>query len=216
MRPAIILFARAPVPGRVKTRLAALVGDDAAALLHDAFVRDMLEKTDALSAAGDLELHTDNATDAWLEVRVTRRVQVEGGLELKMFHALRAALGEGRTSAMIVGTDAPSVPLEHLRDLLESSADVTFGPCEDGGYYAICCRKIHPDMFCGVRWSWPQTLVENEQAAARCGLTTARGRTWFDVDEPADLERLLASPNVPTHTAGAARILASVILKKPH
>jgi uncharacterized protein len=133
-----------------------------------------------------------------------------------MFHALRAALGEGRSGVMIVGTDAPSVPLEHLRDLLESPADVTFGPCEDGGYYAICCRKIHPDMFRGVRWSRPETLLENERAAARCGLTTARGRMWFDVDEPADLERLLGSPNVPAHTAGAARIFASVILKKPH
>src|SRR5689334_1007785 len=116
MRPAIILFARAPVPGRAKTRLAALLGDEAAALLHAAFVRDMLEKTSALSAAADLELHTDNVTDAWLDIPVTRRVQVEGGLELKMFHALRAALGEGRSGVMIVGTDAPSVPLEHLLD----------------------------------------------------------------------------------------------------
>lgn len=201
MRPATILFAKAPIPGRVKTRLAALLGFERAAALHAAFVRDMLEKLHSLSDITDLELHTDMATDAWPEHSVTRKMQSDGHLQLKMFHALKYALQEGRTRAMIVGSDAPTLPCSHLRILLESTADVALGPSEDGGYYAISSRKVHPEMFRGVTWSTSAALEQTEQAVRLCGLTVERGAMWHDVDEPADLLRLARTPALPRHTA---------------
>ena len=201
VRSVIILFAKSPEPGRVKTRLADRLGAEAAARLYEAFVRDVLETLYSLAGAADLELHTDIPTDAWPEAAVPRRLQAEGDLGAKMFHALERALREGRPRAMIAGSDAPTLPAGHVEKLLASDADVALGPTEDGGYYAIGCQRVHPAMFDGVRWSQPSSLEETARAARACGLTVVLGESWFDVDGPEDLERLLQSGRVPRHTA---------------
>ena len=94
---------------------------------------------------------------------------------------------------MIVGSDAPAVTEAHLREILDSPADVTLGPTEDGGYYAIACRRVDPRMFDGVRWSTEHTLADTVRAAEACGLTVAFGRECWDIDSPGDLERWRAA-----------------------
>jgi rSAM/selenodomain-associated transferase 1 len=197
----MVLFAKAPVPGRVKTRLVPLLGPQSAADLHAAFVRDMLEKLDGLRDIADLELHTDIPTDAWSGLAVATRIQCTGDLALKMLHALGEHLREGRPQVMVIGSDSPDLPASHLGTLLDARADVALGPCADGGFYAICCRAVHPLMFHGVEWSSSGTLVQAERAVQACGLAVERGQSWYDVDEPSDLERLLHVPNLPRHTA---------------
>ena len=145
MRPAIILFARAPVAGQVKTRLEQALGAEATLELHNAFVLDMLDKLLTLSDAAAIELHTDIQTDAWRRPEVALRMQTYGDLGSRMLHAL-----DGKW-ACIVGSDAPTLPASHIEALLASEADVALGPCDDGGYYAISCRRTHPEMFQG--WS---------------------------------------------------------------
>jgi len=201
MPPAIILFAKAPVAGRVKTRLEPRLGRAGTVKLHDAFVRDAIAMLLSLAGGAAIELHTDIETDAWLEAPVTRKLQCAGDLGLKMFHALDAALAEGRPRACIVGSDAPTLPEAYLQELLAGNSDVALGPAEDGGYYAIACRRVHPKMFSGVEWSTAHTLQQTVEAAKRCGLTVELGRSWYDVDKYADVERLLRSPDLPPHTA---------------
>jgi len=184
MAPLVILFAKAPVAGRVKTRLG--LEASRAARLHEAMVRDTLAMLRALDA--ELELHTDVATDAWAEFAVPRKLQAAGDLGARMLAALEA----GR-QVMIVGSDAPTLPLGHLEWLLASSADVALGPAEDGGYYAISCRRIHQRMFAGVEWSTRRTLEQTVAAAEACGLSVELGPVWFDVDSPEDLARLCAA-----------------------
>ncbi len=197
----MILFARAPVPGRVKTRLAARLGPERAAELHTAFVADMLDLLASQEASADVELHTDTLTDAWAEVKVSRHLQSGGDLGARIYTALQNSLAEGRSRAMIVGSDAPTLPASHLSKLLASPADMALGPTGDGGYYAISCRRVHPEMFRGVRWSRPDVLERTVAAAQRCGLSVELGPHWFDVDTPADLVRLIASGELPRHTA---------------
>ena len=199
----MILFAKAPVPGGVKTRLAAAIGASRASELHTAFVADMLEKLGAFKDFSDIELHTDISTDAWNQVAVTRRLQAHGNLELKLFHALAEAFREGRTHVIILGSDSPTLPRAHIQRLLDATADVAIGPCEDGGYYAIGCRRAHPDMFAGVEWSTGRVLEQTESALRTCGLTCERGETWYDVDGPVDLARLIAEPELPGYTRQA-------------
>jgi len=200
MRPVIILFAKAPVAGRVKTRLHGWLGADATLALHNAFVLDMLDKLLTLRDFADVELHSDIETDAWERPGVSREVQWAGDLGLKMLHALSTGLAEGRDQVCIVGSDAPTLPSAYLRTLLASPADVALGPCEDGGYYAIACRRAHPEMFRGVAWSSAATLAQTEEAAERCGLSVARGPAWYDVDLPEDLLRLRREGTLPAHT----------------
>jgi uncharacterized protein len=201
VRPAIVLFAKAPVPGRAKTRLAFALGDVPAAALHTAFARDLLEKISRLSHFAEIQLHTDVLTDEWGDVPVARRLQASGDLQLKMLHAFENAFAEQFSPVAIIGSDAPTLPDTHIVALLGSAADVTFGPCEDGGYWGIACRRVHPAMFQGVQWSTAQALEQSEAAVRACGLSAARGPLWFDVDEPRDLERLVAAGDLPRHTA---------------
>lgn len=195
-----MLFAKAPVAGSVKTRLIPPLTSTQAASLHQAFVRDMLTHFQALPGV-DLELHTDTDTDAWKGISVTRKLQIFGGLELKMIHSLQGALRRGYQSAMVLGTDVPTLPVSFARDLLHSHADVALGPTEDGGFFAVSARRIAHRMFDGVSWSRRDTLEQTVRAVRAQGLTVHIGQTWFDVDEPADLARLSESPHLPLYTA---------------
>ncbi|MGH9722949.1 MAG: TIGR04282 family arsenosugar biosynthesis glycosyltransferase [Bryobacteraceae bacterium] len=200
MRPVIIVFAKAPVPGQVKTRLAARIGAPQAAALHDACVRDTLEKLLALDSPAEVELHTDICTDAWRDYPVTQRLQLPGNLGVKMFGAMASALERGCRQVCIVGSDSPALPAQHLLHLLSLASDVALAPCDDGGYYAIACRRTDPLMFDGVAWSSPTALADTERAALACGLSVERGIIGYDVDEYDDLVRLAGEPSLPQHT----------------
>lgn len=188
MLPLIVLFAKAPAPGRVKTRLG--LDPRRAADLHSEFVRQTLIMLESLRGEADVELSTDEPTEAWLEFPVPRSVQNAGQLGERIYAALEQALAAGRPKALILGSDSPGLPAAHLRALLASTADVRLGPVDDGGLYAIACGKTVPAMFDGVRWSTGFTLNDTGKALTSCGLSVELGSAWFDVDRPEDLMRL--------------------------
>ena len=152
MQPTIVVFAKAPRPGFVKTRLE--LAADAAARLHEAFVRDAIGLAQA--ASQHVELHTDIETEAWSDIAVARRLQASGDLGARMLAAL---------PALILGSDAPSLPLSHLLQLIATPGDVVLGPAEDGGYWAILARRTDARMFEGVEWS---TSRAREQTISAC------------------------------------------------
>jgi hypothetical protein len=199
----VILFARAPVAGRVKTRLAAGVGAETAARLHQAFVRDVAA---CAAAKYPIELHLDELTPAWPELDCPRRLQAAGDLGDRMRAALGAALAQGFENVAVLGTDAPDLPAAHLDDLLSGKSDVRLGPAEDGGFWGICCRRIVDTMFNGVPWSTARTLERTQAACLRAGLSVSLAERWADVDEPADLKRLAASPSLDPAGPTAAEL----------
>ncbi len=205
-RPLIILFAKAPIAGRVKTRLCPPLTPDQAAALHSAFVMDTSNMLlTHLGVVADMELSTDVPTDAWPGVPVPRSVQVEGDLGARLFHELECALNCGREAVAVLGSDSPGLPATHVLALLKSRADVTLGPTPDGGFYGIACRAINSKMFAEVRWSTEDTLAGVIAGVSASGLTVETGPSWFDVDVEADLLRLLEMPDLPTNTATWAR-----------
>jgi glycosyltransferase A (GT-A) superfamily protein (DUF2064 family) len=194
------LFAKAPIAGRVKTRLQPLLSPHQAASLHDAFVRDALDLLTALPGV-DIELHTDTSTDAWNAPGVARMLQVDGDLGIKMHSAADAALGAGRPQVLIAGSDSPTVPAAHFDALLRSAADVTIGPADDESFYAIAFRRTHPDMFADVVWSSSDTRQAMAAACRACGLSVDFGPRGFAIDSAAGLIRLLSDPSVRRNTA---------------
>ena len=201
LRPLLILFAKAPIAGRAKTRLCPPLTPEEAAALHSALVRDTMDMLETMAGVADVELSTDVRTEAWHTVTVSRTIQIEGDLGTRLFHALERGLSTGRDVAMVLGSDSPGLPSAHITQLLRSTADVTLGPATDGGFFAIACRAVHRDMFAGVRWSSEHTLADVVAAVSACGLTVTTGPCWFDVDVEADLVRLLEMPDLPENTA---------------
>jgi uncharacterized protein len=198
MPPLIILFARAPVPGRVKTRLG--LPPERAAALHSAFVRDTLEM---LLGLGAVELSTDTVTTAWSEYPAARSVQAPGDLGAKLQAAIEGGLARGHNGVLVLGSDSPTLPPEHVRALLDSTEDVALGPTEDGGYYGICCRRARAGMFASVEWSSAETLETTVDALTRAGLAVEIGPRWYDIDEPRDLERLRRDPGLRVYARAA-------------
>jgi rSAM/selenodomain-associated transferase 1 len=186
--PLLTVFAKAPRPGFVKTRLG--LEPAAAASLYSEFVRRTLQTVMLLREEATLELSLDMECSAWTEFSIPRSVQPEGDLGVRLFAALDRGLSAGHPAVVILGSDSPTLPVEHVRWLLESKADVALGPTLDGGYYGIACRKIKRPVFDAVRWSTARALEDTIRAVERCGLSHAVGPEWFDVDTPEDLRRL--------------------------
>lgn len=192
MPPVILLFAKAPLPGRVKTRLQPVLSPEQCSELHSSFVGDVLESLEGFTSLADVEVHLDQETNAWPECTFPRRLQTGDGLGEKMWNAAHKAFAEGRTQVLILGSDSPTLPDGHLKALLNSEADISFGPSIDGGYYAIQFRKLPANLFDGVEWSTGQTLRQSVDAAEKLGLSVELGLSWYDIDSPADLVRLVS------------------------
>lgn len=159
--------------------------------LHRSFVGDVLEALQGFNGRVDVELHLDQECEAWTEFALPRERQYGSDLGQKMWNAAHHAFLQGRSQVLIIGSDAPTLPLEYLDKLLSSSAEVAFGPTEDGGYYAVMFRRLPPGVFDGVEWSTEYTLEQSVAGARRAGLTVEVGPRWYDVDSPADLVRLV-------------------------
>ncbi|MDH4228276.1 MAG: TIGR04282 family arsenosugar biosynthesis glycosyltransferase [Nitrospirota bacterium] len=201
----LIVFARQPRAGRVKTRLAAAIGAAGAANLHAAFVTDLVTRLAphfplAIYATPNPDTPFFQTLAAATGARLAR--QVGGDLGARMAHALRTELENGAEHVLLIGSDLPTLPVFHLHravELLASASDVVFGPAADGGFYLVGVPQGAlghwpgvEKMFDGVPWSTPSVLSDTLARAADTALRVAFVPSWYDVDTPADLERLTA------------------------
>jgi glycosyltransferase A (GT-A) superfamily protein (DUF2064 family) len=153
-------------------------------------VRRTLQIVTVLRDEATLELSVDMECADWAEFSIRRTVQPQGDLGVRLYGTLERGLSIGHSKVVALGSDSPTLPVEHIRWLLNSSADVALGPTLDGGYYGIACRTVHHAMFNGVRWSTRDALQDTSRALEECGLSHLIGPEWFDVDTPEDLRRL--------------------------
>lgn len=196
----LILFARAPRRGAVKTRLEPALGAERTLRLHTAFVLDQARFLLDLEREGvKIELCLDRP---WPDLPASLRAipsakQGPGTLGERMFRAFERAAGRGTTVAAIVGADAPTLPrgrIEELFDALVSGFEAAVVPATDGGYVAIGIRGIaSPALFHGVPWGSDEVLAATLEAASLEGIRLARTAPWFDVDRPEDLPGLAGS-----------------------
>jgi len=200
---ALVMFAKAPVPGQVKTRLCPPLTPDEAATLHGSFVIDMLERTKI--AATKLKLPIDrylacapSSTLVFFQIMEERQSvklidQVGDDLGARMQQAFATLFGKGYQRVFIVGTDVPSLPLDHYKQALAllDAHDVVLGPALDGGYYLIGLKQPRPELFAKIAWSTDQVLAATQEKAANLGLKTALLPSWRDVDTIDDLQALI-------------------------
>lgn len=194
-RGAMCLFAKPPAPGRVKTRLAATLGADAAAALAAAFLRDTAAALQLVSRA-DLILATTepNARHPGVPDAVPRWPQGEGDLGARLERVLSRALDHAPW-AIALGADSPGAPLALYRAAaraLDAGADAVIGHALDGGFYLLGLRRCPPGLFAELPWSASDTGAAMAARLAARGLRCVVIDPWFDVDTPTDLARLAA------------------------
>ena len=190
--PALVIIARAPEAGRVKTRLAADIGVSAALAVY----RQLLGIVAQVQSgwAGPVLLTSTGAADAWIGTgleHLPRRAQADGGLGCRIAAALQWGLAH-RDRAIAIGTDCPGLTTAHLSRLAAAvpHAPVAFGPAADGGYWGVAVADpaaipIFADD--ALPWSTPGILRASRQRLAEAGFSSAITDTLADCDDADDL-----------------------------
>jgi rSAM/selenodomain-associated transferase 1 len=195
-RRRLLLFTKPAREGRVKTRLIGDLTPREAALLHRAFVDDLLARL----AGGDFDLQLAWALEEGEVVPsgpVPGVAQRGADLGARLFNALSDAAREAPYVAA-VGSDHPTLPLAIVEEAfaaLEAGAEVVLGPAEDGGYYliALAAERVSPHLFTDIPWSTERVLEATLERCRELGLTPHLLQPASDVDTPADLARLAES-----------------------
>jgi len=194
----LIIFAREPLPGKVKTRLAAAIGDIAAAELYRAMLLDVLELTRKLT---DVETVVYWACEENSLLQLTEsygccsRWQTSGDLGERMQAAFAEMFENGFENCCIIGSDIPDLPYAYITQafdiLANHPADAVFGPSSDGGYYLLGLKQMVPQLFSGIEWSTSLVLQQSLSAARQAGAATALLPPWHDIDAQEDLTAFL-------------------------
>ncbi len=188
----LIIFVRNPELGKVKTRLAATVGNERAL---DVYLK-LLSATRQAALGVVCERHVFYAEhpdpkDDWDSAFFQKNEQTGSDLGERMRNAFAHVLGQGAGQAVIIGSDCPDLTSEILESAFDAlqNHDVVIGPAEDGGYYLLGMNRLHPPFFTGKQWSTPTVLADTLADAERAGLTVAMLPTLNDLDDGADLLR---------------------------
>ena len=197
MTSALLIFARRPSPGRVKSRLSPFLSPQEAAELYDCMLRDVIARSAGLEIASRFLFYEDDeeAQGYFREIddELLLLPQEGAGLGERLSNAFDEAFRRGFRKVAVIGTDSPDLPVAFIREAflqLESGeAELLFGPTEDGGYYLAAMAAPHPELFREMPWSTDRLLAASLQRAAKLGLRSALLPQWYDLDEPADLER---------------------------
>ncbi|UYZ64391.1 TIGR04282 family arsenosugar biosynthesis glycosyltransferase [Hymenobacter weizhouensis] len=190
----LLIFARYPELGKVKTRLAAGVGEEEALRVY----RWLLEHTRAV--VGPLQEVRKTVwlaepgpgadrTDAWLGFE--QWPQPAGDLGQKMQAAFTQAFADGAPAAVIIGTDCPGLTTDHLRAAFTALAthDLVLGPAADGGYYLLGMKQLWPNLFELKAWSTASVRADTLADARRLGLRVHQLPQLHDIDTADDLRR---------------------------
>jgi hypothetical protein len=221
--PSLLLFARAPEPGRVKTRLSPALGAAGAARLYCAFLEDAARAyrpPAAWSAVLCADPDPDVAPFPVLFPPPWRARRQQGDdLGERLTAAFREEFSTGAPAAAAVGSDHPALPrhrLEEVFDRLSAGVPAAVIPAADGGYCAIGLRREAPlaEVFREIPWSSPGVLAATIRRLSASAVDVLAPS--YDVDRPEDLETLRAdiesrdpaAPDFPTATAAVLRSLA--------
>ncbi len=185
------VFAKEPVAGFVKTRLAEDTSAAFAARVAEAMLRDTLDRLRGIAARRVLAFSPPQSRavfSEWAAGAYELAVQAEGNLGTRMGHFFAEHL-PGAGTAVLVGSDSPTLPPAYVEQAFAAleTADVVLGPATDGGYYLIGLRQVVPDeIFQGIDWGGHVVLGQTlERLPAECSLALLP--PWYDVDTLADL-----------------------------
>jgi hypothetical protein len=200
VKRALVVFAKWPVAGAVKTRLCPPLTPEQAASLYDAMLGDVIEAMSRLAPPLGLELvlavHPREALAAFAARAPGWRVVAQEGADLsaRMEHAAASELARGAERVLLRGSDSPALGADVLEAALAALArsDLALCPDRDGGYNLVALRRFAPGLFAHAM-STRSVLEDTRFAARSLGLTSELLAPGFDVDTAADFALLRAA-----------------------
>ncbi len=194
------MVTRYPAPGRVKTRLVPLLGQEGAAELHRALSRHVALELRALAATREarIEIWHEGGSRAemrrWLGGGVRYQRQGAGSLGARLTAVMMSSFRDGAARCVVIGSDCPGMQADHLRTALTAldRYELVLGPAADGGYWLAAlsaggARRALPGIFEGIEWGCDQVLQQTLLRASSLGLEPTLIETLADVDRPSDL-----------------------------
>lgn len=196
MSTSLIIFAKSPIPGKVKTRLTPYITPTEAAELYKAFITDIIRNTHKLKCERVTIAYTPSNAEATFHSICGQSVnyipQKGNNLGERMKNAFMYSFEKSSERTVIIGTDSPTLPLSYIQKAFDAlkEVSVTIGPTFDGGYYLIGLSEQNDTIFDGVDWStsnvFSQTLARIQAVKKQlCVLPP-----WYDVDTSDNLEFL--------------------------
>ncbi len=191
----LVVVAKAPVAGQVKTRLVPHFTHEEAAGLYGCFLRDRMLTIKTLKGI-DLAIAYTPAEAGDVFAPFSRNgisLFSQKGKDLgeRLNNIFLEKLAGGYDAVSIIDSDTPDLPQwtiqESFKRLLSNQTDVVLGPCHDGGYYLVGMRKPHPDLFDGIPWSTEAVLSNTLEKAKKLGVKTDLLLWWNDLDTFEDL-----------------------------
>jgi len=202
----LIIFARFPSPGKVKTRLAGDIGDEPAAEFYKLCAEHVFRESDKLSGRAQRYLFYSDPEDAkemqhWGGPRFNYVAQVGSDLGRRLEHAFGTVFEHGAQKAVVLATDVPGISADIVDEAFRAldSSDVVLGPCPDGGYYLLGMKRLYKELFANIPWSTDQVLNETSDAMRKLGLTVRRLPALADIDTGEDLRRWHEEVSTPAH-----------------
>ena len=189
MKNALIIFVRKPELGKVKTRLAADIGDENAMKVYN----DLLTHTCVITKGLPLDkyaFYSEKVTgeDLWNKNGFYRKIQNGNNLGEKMENAFKVLFNESYEKLIIIGSDCFELDASLISKAFEQldNYDVVIGPANDGGYYLLGMKKIHPFLFRNKKWSTDSVFSDTLQDIKEHTLSCFRLPVLTDVDTEED------------------------------
>ena len=189
---ALILFARDPVLGKVKTRLSPFLEDESILKLYTCFLQDSLNNIRQVENIDHFVGVAPSNESGFFSEMLAPDIQLfiqEGELlGDKMRRAIQDRFAEGYVRVVIIGSDSPSLPVSYIETAFDSDKDMVLGPSTDGGYYLIGMKGKVVEVFDEVNWGTETVLRETCDRLVKNGVELELLPVWYDIDSPEDLK----------------------------
>lgn len=202
---ALVIMAKAPVPGQSKTRLVPPLSPQEAAEISRCLLLDLLDSLASFEGADLFVAFSPAEAAPFFQETVPSNFVcfAQNGRDLgeRMKNVFDDLMSRGYKNVVLLGSDVPALPAGFLTEafmVLGKSEKVVVGPSRDGGYYLIGLNRAEPEIFTGVTWSSEDVLALTVKKLSDCGRRPYFLPSWFDIDTKEDLHYLRS-------TAGESR-----------
>lgn len=189
----LIIFVKSPLLGKVKTRLAATIGDEKALEAYIKLLNRTKEVTQSLNCTKRVYYTWEvEENDLWSEGGYVKYAQTGDDLGERMKNAFKDGFSDGFENIAIIGSDCYELSSTEIVEAFNelNKTDIVIGPAADGGYYLLGMNRYYPEIFDNKKWSTESVFIDTIEDIVRMDLKHKNLKTLSDIDNVEDLIRM--------------------------